>query len=100
MTLTPIHGGRLAEVKYSLLLYNFIQKLNVHKAFFIIFKIHGPCVWGQGPKAGLIRSFRKVNYIFVTIRISSLLPQQWEINLMHNYEVNEALYLNFKSIGP
>lgn len=69
-----------------------MDKLNVYEALFIIFKIHGPCVRVQGPKAGLVRSFRKVYYIFVTIRISSLLPQLWETNLMHDCDVNEALY--------
>lgn len=33
-------------------------------------------------------------------KCTSLLPQQWKINKMYDYDVHEAVYLKYKMHGP
>lgn len=38
----------------------------------------------------------KCKTFYTKLRILALLLQQWEMNLMHDYDVNEAVYQNYE----
>lgn len=64
---------------------------DVNKAIFPNCKILGLWVKGSGLDVAIYKSY---------IKYSSLLPQYWEINWMHDQYVYEAFYKNYEIHGP
>ena len=71
---------------------------NVHEAVYLYCKYDDPWVRGSGPRLGPV--WPNSENVLNLRKSSSLLPFTFEKNYMNDYDVQEAVYLNYKFDDP